>query len=317
MFFAETQPFGDSRRISVWNQSGMRLEILPDYGAALNAFHIPTRNDEYINIIDGYSTDTEPGITGAYYKGVLLFPFPNRLKNGTWEWEGKKLEFPINEPARNNALHGSLFNRSFEIRETMATSEMAFIHLVYKPLKQEAWYPFDYQIDVQYILTDSDGLVVKTQISNEDEVNLPFGLGWHPYFKTGSLVNDLIVSIPEIKALEVDSQMIPTGTRLNFHLFDRPQQFRETALDTGFELSPTERYETQVFDPQKKLKFTIWQNSGSEGYRYLQVYTPPHRQTVAIEPMTCMANAFQTGADGLLILEPGNSQQFEWGISFR
>ena len=317
MFSIVTEPFGNSRKISAYHKNGICLEILPDYGAALNALTVPTRDGKYINIIDGYHSDGEAIETGALYKGVFLFPFPNRLKNGSWNWSGSPFEFPINEPARNNALHGLLYNRQFKIEETTATAELAFVHLSYTPLVMDDCYPFDYRIDIEYIITEIEGLVVKTRVTNPGTGTMPFGLGWHPYFTTGSKVNDLILSAPDLNSLEIDGQMIPTGRDLSYHLFDRPQNMGEVNLDTGFEIKTTDRYQIQIFDPEKKLKFTVWQDAGEEGYSYVQIYTPPHRNSIAIEPMTCRANALQTQTGGIQMLEAGNSQQFEWGISFR
>jgi aldose 1-epimerase len=314
MFSIDIKPFGQTKIISAYNQSGLKIEVLPDYGAALNAFHIPDRNGNFQNIIDGYLTDQEPFETKAYYKGVFLFPFPNRLRDGKWSSESTEFSFPINEIPRNNALHGILFNRSFAIVETSATAEMAFIHLRYSPDALEPYFPFNYQIDIEFILTESHGVTIKTLVTNKDQKPMPFGLGWHPYFKTGSKVDDLIFHIPGINAINVDNRMIPTGNQIPYHFFDHPQPLKGTELDTGFTLNSPGLYKTEVFDTERKLKFFVWQESGLEGYGYLQIYTPPGRETIAIEPMTCMANALQTGKDGLIHLEPGQSMPFEWGI---
>jgi len=314
MFKAEIQAFDNSRKVVLSHSSGLKAEILADYGAALNAFFIPTRNQTYLNIIDGYNSANEPNESGAHYKGVFLFPFPNRLKNGEWMHEGKKLQFPINEGARNNALHGNLFNCSFEIVETSESVEMASVLLSYKPKTIPDYYPFDFQIDIEYILTESEGLTVKTTVHNLADKNLPFGLGWHPYFKTGSLINDLVFLLKDVKAIDVDSQMIPTGSTFDFRIFDNPQTIGEVSLDTGFELQTKEIYKVQILDPEKKLKFTVWQEAGEDGYQYIQIYTPPHRQSIAIEPMSARANALQDNSGGLQSLAPGNSLTFFWGI---
>jgi aldose 1-epimerase len=316
MFKTEKLPFGSSEKIVLSHSSGLSADILPNYGAALNAFYIKTRNGNLINIIDGYNSDIEPSQTGAYYKGVFLFPFPNRLKDGLWNYNGQTLQFPINEKARNNALHGCLFDAKFEIVETSASVEMASVLLRYKPSAILEYYPFDYQIDIEYILTEAEGLAVKTTVQNMNKVDMPFGLGWHPYFRTGSIVNELIFQMANVKSLEVDSQMIPNGIDLNFRLFDHPQTIGETSLDTGFELLDIEFYKIHILDSTNKLKFSVWQESGGDGFGYLQVYTPPHRQSIAIEPMTSKANALQDQSQGLQILEPGNAQSYIWGISF-
>ena len=63
---------------------------------------------------------------------------------------------------------------------------------------------------------------------------------------------------------------------------------------------------------------TVW---GDESLDWVQVFTAKGRDSgvdgvrgIAVEPMSCPANAFNSG-DGLLVLEPGQSWSGEWGIA--
>ena len=55
-------------------------------------------------------------------------------------------------------------------------------------------------------------------------------------------------------------------------------------------------------------------------FRWLQVFTgdglgpEQARRALAVEPMTCPANALASGTD-LLVLEPGESFHASWGIA--
>lgn len=317
MFFVESHPFGNARCISVRNEKGIQFEILPDYGAALNALHIPYPNGTTISLLDGYTTDTEPAETGALYKGVFLFPFPNRLKDGKWQNGPDSYQFPINEPARNNALHGLLFNRSFEIEDMLAFGEKAVVRLSYTQTIREACYPFLYKIRIEFTLSEKEGLSVLTTVENQDIVSMPFGLGWHPYFKTGSPTDRLMLHVPEVRALEVDEQMIPTKVLAPFVAFNRPALLADTSLDTGFKIdAKSGKYRIAVEDLEKDIRFTVWQMAGSGDYGYVQIYTPPHKKSIAIEPMTCSANALQTRDEGLINLAPGMTHEFLWGVEF-
>jgi aldose 1-epimerase len=53
----------------------------------------------------------------------------------------------------------------------------------------------------------------------------------------------------------------------------------------------------------------VWMD---ERFRFLHVYTS--RTGVAIEPMTCAPDAFNSG-DGLLALAPGASFAGRWGLN--
>jgi aldose 1-epimerase len=45
-------------------------------------------------------------------------------------------------------------------------------------------------------------------------------------------------------------------------------------------------------------------------YPYLQLYTPPHRESIAIENLSAAPDAFNNGM-GLINLEPGASATFK------
>ena len=64
----------------------------------------------------------------------------------------------------------------------------------------------------------------------------------------------------------------------------------------------------------KKAGARIWFDAT---FRYLQVFTPDvlvdGRPGVAVEPMTCAADAFNS-TDGLIVLAPGGIWAGSWGI---
>ena len=39
-------------------------------------------------------------------RGHLLVPWPNRLRDGAYDWAGRRLQLPLSEPERGNAIHG-------------------------------------------------------------------------------------------------------------------------------------------------------------------------------------------------------------------
>ena len=142
------------------------------------------------------------------------------------------------------------------------------------------------------------------EMINKGEGSLPYGLGWHPYFKVGNL-DKAAVKMPVEDTFLVDDRMIPEK-RQNSDL-DETFEVAGRSFDEAFTLKQgscsleTERYRLDmVFDARAEA--------------YLQIYTPPHRNSIAIEPMTCLADAFNNGI-GLQILEPGASD--EWNVSMR
>ena len=70
-------------------QNGNYLaEILPNYGAAINAYKF-----NGLNFIDGYAHVQE--IDQQKYKGVILAPFPNRLAAAQYNFENKSYTLPV------------------------------------------------------------------------------------------------------------------------------------------------------------------------------------------------------------------------------
>jgi aldose 1-epimerase len=314
MFQTEIHKQAGKESVRITQNGQLRLEVLAGHGSALSYFSTRNREDELVPVISGYGNATSPDPEEDPYRGVVLFPFPNRLRDGQFHFQGKDYQFPINEPARNHALHGNLFAQPFEILNGSQSMEMASLRLAYTNEGKETFFPFPYRLEIEFLLTDRDGLHVHTQLINTGQSDLPFGLGWHPYFGTTSPIDTWIIQFPEAFLLELDKRMIPTGQELKYRTFEAPQPFGTTVFDTGFRIPETiEIFKIQILDPEKQLKFTYWQQADPEGYRYVQLYTPPGRKCLALEPMSCPANGFQT--HNFHVLEPGATQIFSWGIS--
>jgi aldose 1-epimerase len=291
------------------------IEFLPGYGAGLNGLHIPT-SAGLVNFIEGYQEFTDIEKNGKVrYLSSFLFPFPNRTQDGKYSFEAKDYQFPINETARNNALHGMLHNKPFIVSGIFTDGEVGKIEMVYHEENPPHYYPFPFEVRIRWEFS-VEGLSCHTSIENIGESKMPVGFGWHPYFKTGSRVNDWKVGLPNGKEFLVDERMIPTGEKVAFDKFSKPALFGETHFDTGFELpANSETVESSFEDPALGLKVNVWQETGPGKYNYLQVYSPPDRNMLAIEPMTCPANALQTG-ESLNLLPPGQIQQASFGIKW-
>ncbi len=78
-------------------------------------------------------------------------------------------------------------------------------------------------------------------------------------------------------------------------------KIRKTILDHGFLLSEHETH----FDG-----FVVFQD---KSMNFLQIYTPEKRRSIAIEPMSCLADAFNNKI-GLITLKPGKSISHHFGI---
>ena len=235
------------------------------------------------------------------YASSILFPFANRIKAGVYHFEDATFEFPINEEANNNALHGLVFNKPFKVIDQVTTNDKASVTLIYEEKQQSIGFPFTYTIELEYILTETN-LDLKVTVTNTDTKNFPFTLGWHPYFLSHNL-SESTLTFEASKKMVFNDQMITMDT------INNPDasaiKIENKQLDDCWELDKTE----VVFStPNYNLSI-----NSSEKNSFLQAYTPPLNNVIAIEPTTGVSDSFNNKI-GLKVLKPSNSYQVIWNL---
>ncbi|HET6692568.1 MAG TPA: aldose 1-epimerase family protein [Miltoncostaeaceae bacterium] len=265
-----------------------------------------------VPVLDGYGAHEMAG--GG--RGQPLIPWPNRLAGGTYEWEGRRIQAPLSEPARGNASHGLVRWSNWTSAERAGDRVTMRLRLNPQPA-----YPFTLDLAVAYAL-GADGLTVTLTAENTGDRPAPFGAGFHPYLTAGTaLVDDAVLTVPADAWLPADDAGIPTGGHRpvagDLDLRDgRP--IAGSVLDhcfTGLRRDGDGRATVTLRGPGGAV--AVWMDGT---YRFVMVFTgdtlPPDRRRrgVAIEPMTCAADAFNSG-DGLVVLGPGERLAGAWGIS--
>lgn len=289
---------------------GSQRAVITEVGAALRTY---TLADD--DLIDGYGEDEMSTVA----RGTPLLPWPNRLRDGRYEFGGVTHQTALTEPAKQNAIHGLTRWLNWSAPEHKA--DRVLMTIVLHP--QEG-YPFTLSLAIEYRLA-AQGLSVTTTASNAGSQPLPYGAGHHPYLKVGAgLIDDAILRVPALLRLDVDERQIPTGRLIPVKgsAFDflEPRPIDQTTLDTAFtSLLPDADGLTRVElrAPGSGRRLTLWMDAA---YRFLMVFTGDtipqadrRRQGLGIEPMTCAPNAFRSG-DGLLVLQPGQSATSKWGL---
>ncbi|MBP2436417.1 aldose 1-epimerase family protein [Microbacterium amylolyticum] len=258
------------------------------------------------------------GRTAPFGSGIVLVPWPNRIRDGEWTMTDPHGEtydetLPISEPARGTAIHGLLRWAPYVIEQGdgIATLRAAVI--------PQNGYPFALETSVTYELTDT-GVTVTHTFENVGSAAAPVGVGTHPFFYIeGTDPRDLTITLPASTYFEVDERLLPlaeidvdseTDLRSGKRLGD-------VSLDTAFGgLSRDDNglAGSTLSGPDGTL--TVWQD---EAFDYLQVFTtdayPDQPYAVAIEPMTMPAEAFNTG-QGVRWIEPGESWSVSWGVAY-
>jgi len=306
MFELQRTPFGTYEQYTIASADGQaKLSLVPGFGSCVTGLALGGRE-----LLDAYQTAEEMNIN-RWANNVFLFPFPNRLKHGQYRWEGRIYQFPINDAPTNNALHGFGMDKPMEVVQTSVGPDKAILVTAYRYEGDNEAYPFPFELEITFALAP-DALTVEMKATNTGDSSLPFGMGWHPYFQLTQKVDDLYLELPPCEMIGVDAEMIPTGKRYEYTTFTRARRIGPEVLDNCFALR---QQQGQVALTLKGEGQTLqyWQEVGERKFPFLQLFTPPHRTALAVEPMSCNIDAFNNG-DGLWKLMPGGMALARFGL---
>lgn len=276
------------------------------YGALLNKFYAEN-NRTSLNVIEGFSSPREAAekIT-KFFKSAKLSPYVCRVKDGQYKFGEKKYQLSKHS-LQGHAIHGLLFDADFSITEQYCNETAAAVKLEYVYDKNNEGYPFRYKCEVEYKLTAGNALTITTTVTNIDKQLMPVVDGWHPYFTLGDTINDYQLEFQSKEMLEFDENLLPTGKLLPFQEFGSLEDLGTTVLDNCFTLNFAECQPMCVLrNPLRKVQVDFHPSSS---YPYLQIYTPKHRKSIAIENLSAAPDAFNNGI-GLRVLEANEAAAF-------
>jgi aldose 1-epimerase len=288
--------------------AGGYLATVTELGAGLRELHHRGQP-----LITGYKADELPP-GGA---GQLLLPWPNRIDGGRYRVADADYQLDLSEPAAQNAIHGLTRWSAWSLASHAPHEVVLRLALLGRP-----GYPFRLDLEVEYRLSDAEGLTVRVTARNAGTSPAPYGTGSHPYLTAGApVVDECELTLPVARWLPADSRGIPSGPAQDVagtaFDFRTARPVGTVTLDhafTGLDRDKAGRARARLSWGSTAVE--LW---AGPGYRWLQAFTGDtldsahRRRAVAIEPMTCPPNAFVTGTD-LLTLEPGDTVTHTWGI---
>jgi aldose 1-epimerase len=249
----------------------------------------------------------------------ILFPFPNRLRDGAFTFQGQRY---VLDPPR----HGFVRDKPWQVLETgAAAQEGAWISARCEAIQYAEQilhqFPFPFRLDVTYRLHNHT-LSMETVAHNTGDCDMPMGFGIHPYFQRpqrGTL------HVPARQYWElVDS--LPTGRLLDVTgMYDlrQPRDVTALTLDDIFTdlLADADGMVRCTLEDHHHGMHTIVAFDAAQ-FPHVVVFTPPPpRQAICIEPYTCPTDAFnlqQHGVESNLIrLQPGATRRFQISIGIR
>lgn len=243
----------------------------------------------------------------------LLFPFPGRIPGTTFRWEGKQYELEPGD-AFGNAIHGFALSRPWRVMDQADNQVVGEFHAWRDDPELKRRWPADFRITAIYTILGHK-LDALYRLENPCDVPLPCGFGTHPYFRVplgSGKADDCVVRLPVSARWEL-KDMLPTGRRIELPdaaIVQAGQAYGELKLDDAFAGLCFEDgwCAASIRDPASGRTMT---QRGDTTFRECVVYTPPHREAICIEPLTCVPNCFELssrGIDaGLKVIPPGGS----------
>jgi aldose 1-epimerase len=287
---------------------GASSATITEVGGGLRSYTVDGRE-----LLDGYGVDE----MCSDARGQTFIPWPNRIADGSYPWDGERQQLPLSEPTSHNAIHG--LTRWAQWRASHANHQTLRLQHALHP---EPGYPFALRCELDYRLS-SAGLRVETRVTNTGHVPCPYATGAHPYLTLGTeFIDDLTVDLPARTYYPTDDRGIPLdrcpvdgtafdlrgGVGLGERMIDNAFADLEADADGGTTVT--------VRSPAGR-QIRLWMDSA---YRYVELFTGDtvaassrRRRGLGVEPMTAAPNAFRTG-DGLLTLEPGETHEAAWEL---
>ena len=251
------------------------------------------------------------------YRGALCAPWPNRIADGRYRVDGQVHQLPVNEPSRDCALHGLVFDQQWSLvgHEPGAVTLAMTLH-------GGAGYPFRLSLQVRYEITAS-GLATQVTATNVGEGVAPYGVCPHPYLRAGeSPLSDWSLTLPAREVLDVTpDRLLPIGLRAvaaGAFDFREGRPLGQTEIDHAFTGIARDAAGSATVELREPSGQGVALTFGAE-LPWLQIHTAdrpaPGRTRIglAVEPMTCPPDAFNSGTD-LVRLAPGARHSAAWRI---
>jgi aldose 1-epimerase len=254
------------------------------------------------------------------FRGAILAPWPNRVVDGRYSFEGTDYELALTEPRRHHALHGLAAWQEWSVR----SSGLDFVELEHR-IEAQSGYPFRIDLVVRYELGE-EGLRTTISATNTGRSAAPYGTGPHPYLVAGpGFVDDWTLQLPARAVLTVTPDRLIPLDLADVELEDNgafdfvaARQIDSTFIDHAF--TELERdgdgiATVLVTTPKGSGVGISW---GTE-CQWVQIHTADqpvpelNRLGLAVEPMTCPPDAFNTGTD-LVVLDPAEQHEASWTI---
>ena len=264
-------------------QAGLRAKIALQAGG--NLFSLTIDGHELL-----HQPDTLGELTEQRAGTPIMFPTPNRVRDGRMRFEGREFRFPPNNGP--NFIHGLARRHPFAVGKlgVLRGAARAETYLEWDKRHPEfALFPIRHRLSVGFSLGKT-GLRIDYRVHNRDRVRLPFGFGLHPYFRIPGDREGVSLKVPLARRMEAET-MLPTGRLLSVggtaHDLRKLTGLPGLALDDVYlGMQPHKAARFELRDPGVEVRLL-----GSAAFTHLVVFTPPDRPFFCIENQTSSTDA--------------------------
>jgi aldose 1-epimerase len=289
---------------------GDQTAVIVEVGGGVRTYSVAGHE-----VLDGYAEDAQCDAA----RGQSLIPWPNRVQDGKWSWQGHDLQLPLTEPEQHNAIHGLCRWASWQTSERTDSAVTMTCTVAPQP-----GYPWWLAVSNRWTLDDA-GLAVTTTVTNRSDTAAPVAVGFHPYLSVGTpTVDTALLTLPADTRIVTGPQQIPTGTEpvegSDFD-FRVPRPLGALAIDFAFaDLARDDDglVRLRLQRPNSDVSVALWADAA---YPYLEVFTGDalpdpsrRRQGLGVEPMSAPPNALATG-EAVVAVAPGESWVGSWGVA--
>ncbi len=307
--------------------TGAAAQIVPALGANCIAFRAPPVGaaGPLVDLLPPLSGVADIGPTGYMSGNPILFPFPSRMRQGRFTFEGQTNQLDV-DPDNGHHIHGLVATQPWAVERAAGGSAGAVLRTsldlgTNKTIRRQ--YNYACRLTVTFTLRDAT-LTLDSEVHNTGDRTLPMGLGYHPWFPAafvaGGSRDQAEVQVPGRRIWQLTDELLPTGhTRPVQGRLDlrQPRALAGHAYDHIFTDLVANApgtlvnwSEATLRNPWAGLEIAVQADAS-----FLQwvLYAPPDRPIVCLEPYTCTGDAANLAArgieSGLITVPPGLSWQ--------
>jgi aldose 1-epimerase len=324
--YGAEQSWLDDQPIVVLTDHATRRRVrIAQHGAALLGFEVPL-GDGVQDLADGYRDGAEV-VSRAGSRFAIMVPFAGRIADARYEFDGHAQDLqPGVGGAARASRHGFVRGVDFDVAALTADDRRAEVALRSMAIRPQPGYPHAIDLEVTFTL-DADGLTLEACMRNVGELAAPCFFGWHPYFRLADdLVDGWQLQIPAQTLIRTNADLVALPGAAAYVALDEapaldfrePRRLGDSILDQGYtdlEADADGRIRTRLRDPSNGFGIAVWQESGVMHAFTGDTVSRDARRAIALEPMECMADAFNRPDCAQAIrLEPGAERRFRCGV---